>query len=99
MTAEAHVLSFLLFVRGTGARSLDAIRTVRRACAANVAANAAAPSLTVIDVFTEPKMAEKYRVIATPTLLTVGGSSERRLVGSMSEENVRDQLKGKVVGN
>ena len=95
MTAEAQVLSFLLFVRGNGARSLDAIRTVRRACAASVAA----PSLTVIDVFTEPKMATKYRVIATPTLLTVGGPSERRLVGSMSEENVRDQLKGKAVGN
>jgi len=95
MTAEAQVLSFLLFVRGNGARSLDAIRAVRKACAAAVAA----PSLQVIDVFTEPKMAAKYRVIATPTLLTVGGSSERRLVGSMSEENVREQLKGKVVGN
>jgi circadian clock protein KaiB len=96
MAAEAHVLSLLLFVRGNGARSLDAIRTVTKAVAAAVAPT---PSLTVIDVFNEPRMAEKYRVIATPTLLTVGGAAERRLVGSMSEQNVRDQLKGKAHGN
>jgi circadian clock protein KaiB len=79
-------LDLLLFVRGCGARSLDAIRAVRRACDAS---DAAPHSLRIIDVFNEPGLVEKYRVIATPTLVTLGGSHERRLVGNVSEQGVR----------
>jgi hypothetical protein len=76
----------LLFVRGCGARSLDAIRAVRRACDA---AGRAPTSLRIIDVFNEPAMVTKHRVVATPTLVTLGGSHERRLVGDLSERSVR----------
>lgn len=73
-------------MRGCGARSLDAIRAVRRACDAS---GSAPHSLRIIDVFNEPALVEKYRVIATPTLVTLGGSYERRLVGNVSEQGVR----------
>jgi circadian clock protein KaiB len=83
------LLDLLLFVRGCGARSVDAIRAVRRACDAP---GGAPRSLRIIDVFNEPALVEKYRVIATPTLVTLGGSHERRLVGSVSEQSVRAHL-------
>lgn len=86
MMDAADPLSLLLFVRGQGARSMDAIRAVRHACDA---ASGSPPSLRVIDVFTQPDLAERYRVIATPTLLTLGGRTERRIVGNMSEQALR----------
>ena len=83
---EFDPLDLLLFVRGCGERSLGAIRAVRRACDT---AGGAPHSLRIIDVFNEPALVEKYRVIATPTLVTLGGSHERRLVGNVSEQSVR----------
>lgn len=82
-------LDLLLFVRGCGARSLDAIRAVRRACDAP---GSAPHSLRIIDVFNEPALVARYRVVATPTLVTVGGSHERRLVGDVSEQSLRAHL-------
>lgn len=79
-------LELLLFVQGCGARSLDAIRAVRRVCDA---VGGAPLSLRIIDVFNEPALVAKYRVVATPTLVTLGGSHERRLVGELSELSVR----------
>lgn len=86
MIDVADPLSLLLFIRGQSARSTDAIRAVRHACDN---ASGGSPSLRVIDVFTQPELAERYRVIATPTLLTLGGKSERRTVGNMSEQALR----------
>ena len=80
-------LQLLLFVRANAARSVDAIRSVRKACDADVTR---AKSLHVVDVFREPELAMKYRVIATPTLLSLDGKSELRLVGDVSEGRVRD---------
>lgn len=85
----AEALRLLLFVRGNGARSVDAIRAVRHACDTT---SGGPPSLKIIDVFMQPELAEKYRVIATPTLLTLGGSSERRIVGNMTEQALRHHL-------
>lgn len=84
---ESSPLRLLLFVRANAARSVDAIQSVRKACDAELAR---ANSLQVVDVFREPELAMKYRVIATPTLLSLDGTSALRLVGDVSEGRVRD---------
>jgi circadian clock protein KaiB len=89
----AESLNLLLFVRGNGARAVDAIRAVRKACDAT---DGGPHSLRVIDVFNQPDLVEKYRVIATPTLLTLGRRHERRLVGHMTEQNLRDHFASEV---
>ena len=81
-------LNLFLFVRGCGARSLDAIRAVRKVCVASDALHA----LRIIDVFNEPGLVAKYRVVATPTLVTIDGDQERRLVGNLSEQNLLDHF-------
>lgn len=78
-------LRLLLFVRANAARSVDAIHSVRRACDAHLTVE---KSLRVVDVFREPELAMKYRVIAAPTLLGLDGQSELRLVGNVSEGRV-----------
>ena len=40
----------------------------------------------------------KYRVIATPTLLSLDGKSELRLVGNVSEGLVRDYFAAEAYG-
>ena len=81
--------SWILFVRGQGARSLEAIRAVRKAC--DAAPGGPIP-LMVIDVFRSPDLAEKHRVVATPTLLTKHLGGEKRLVGDVCEGSLRRHL-------
>jgi hypothetical protein len=80
-----------LFVRGNGARAMNAIRAVREACDA---CSGEPPSLRVIDVYNQPGLVEKYRVIATPTLVTSSGVREWRLVGEMSAGQLENHLRG-----
>jgi len=82
---------WLLFVRGQGARSLEAIRAVRKA---SDHTPGGPHHLKVIDVFQEPALAEKYRVVATPTLVTRLAGAEARLVGNVSDESLRQHLEG-----
>lgn len=93
---EADALDLLLFVRGNGARAVDAIVAVRKACEGRLGGP---HSLRVIDVFNQPELASKYRVIATPTLISSRGRRERRLVGHMSEQNVRAHFESEAHGH
>lgn len=88
---EPDAAGWLLFVRGQGARSLEAIRAAHRA---STQAPGGPHSLTVIDVFREPALAAKHRVVATPTLLTRRAGTEARLVGDVCDESVRVHLGG-----
>ena len=92
---DSDAPGWLLFVRGQGARSLEAIRAVRKA---STEAPGGPHSLRVIDVFREPGLAEKYRVVATPTLVTRRAGAEARLVGNVSDESLRQHLGGAHVG-
>lgn len=94
VTGAADSCRLLLFVRGQARPSQAAIRAVRRACS-----GAKAPKLTVLDVFNEPAMVEKYRVIATPTLVAIEGAVEWRLVGEVSEQSVRDRFGSEAHGH
>lgn len=94
-TMDHEAPSWLLFVRGQGARSLEAIRAVRKA--SNEAAGGP-HALKVIDVFREPHLAAKYRVVATPTLVTWLAGLEARLVGDVCGDSLRQHLGGAHVG-
>jgi circadian clock protein KaiB len=80
---------WLLFIRGQGARSLEALRAVRKASAS---APGGPLAVLVIDVFREPSLAQEHGVVATPTLLTRHAGGEARLVGDVCDETVRRHL-------
>ena len=92
---DCEAPGWLLFVRGKGARSLEAIRAVRKACNE---VHGGPHALKVIDVFREPELAERYRVVATPTLVTRRAGSEARLVGNVSDDSLRQHLGGEHLG-
>lgn len=94
MTSISQI-RLLLFVRANAARTVDAIRSVRRACDADLSGTM---SLHVVDVYRNPELAMKHRVIATPTLVSLDSKSERRLVGTFSEGQVRDYFAAEAHG-
>jgi hypothetical protein len=44
----------------------------------------------VVDVCQETALVAEYRVVATPTLITIGDRGERRWVGEVGEAQLRD---------
>ena len=83
----------VLFVRGNTLRSASAIHRVKGACDAYPHG---AQALRIVDVFQEPQLVEQYKVVATPTLVTLGRRGERRFVGDVSERQVQECFAGEL---
>jgi len=88
---QGDPFALMLFVRGNTARSASTIHRVKGACGAHPDGPEA---LRIVDVFQEPRLVQKYRVVATPTLVTVGRRGERRFVGDVSERHVQECFAG-----
>jgi circadian clock protein KaiB len=80
-TAGAYRLR--LFVAGSSARSLRTIHDLRQLCHH---ALGGVVDLEVVDIYQQPDLAERDRVVAAPTLLRLSPSPVRRLVGDLSDE-------------
>ena len=81
--------SLRLFVAGTTANSLRAIRNLRRICDAHLAGRV---ELEVVDIYQQPELAEEHQVVAVPTLLRLRPLPQRQVIGDLSDE--RRVLKG-----
>lgn len=71
-----------LFVAGSTLRSRHAIENLRRLCAEHLPGQV---DLEVIDIYQQPDLAERYQVIAAPTLLKLLPLPVRRIAGDLSE--------------
>jgi len=76
--------TLLLFVRGASAPGHAAIAAVR-----DLAPQAV---VNVIDVFRELEVAERYGVVATPTLIRLEPAPRTRVVGDMTKKRVLECL-------
>ncbi|MEM9430936.1 MAG: circadian clock KaiB family protein [Pseudomonadota bacterium] len=76
-----HVLT--LYVSGQSRLSQDAIGRIETICEDRLCGKY---QLDVVDVFEHPDMAEKDKILATPTLVRRLPPPLRRIVGSMSNE-------------
>lgn len=72
-----------LYVAGSSARSLRTVQELRQICHR---ALGEAVDLEVVDIYQQPDLAERDRVVAAPTLLRLFPLPERRLVGDLSDE-------------
>jgi circadian clock protein KaiB len=70
----------LLFVRGASPPGQAAIALLRHVMPRG--------EVAVIDVFREPEVAERYGVVATPTLIRLEPPPRARLVGNITEQRV-----------
>jgi circadian clock protein KaiB len=72
-----------LFVVGTSVRTGQAIANLRRICEDEFPGRY---ELVVIDVLTQPAMAEAYKILATPTLIKECAITARRIIGDFSDK-------------
>jgi circadian clock protein KaiB len=73
-----------LIVAGRTQRSQRAIENLRRICEEHLSDKI---DLEVIDVYQQPELAEKYQVIAAPTLVKLLPLPIRRVIGDLSEKD------------
>jgi circadian clock protein KaiB len=73
-----------LVVAGSTERSRHAIENLRKVCNEHLDKQV---DLEVIDVFQQPELAEKYQVIAAPTLIKLLPPPIRRIIGDLSQED------------
>ena len=73
-----------LVIAGSTERSRVAIENLRRVCAHHLSGQV---DLEVIDIFQQPDLAEKYQVLAAPTLIKLLPLPVRRIIGDLSQED------------
>jgi circadian clock protein KaiB len=77
--SQAYVLR--LYITGMTPRSTRAISAVRAVCEEFLAGRY---DLQIIDVYQQPALIRDEQIFATPTLVKLGPSPERRMIGDMS---------------
>ncbi len=84
MNAEELPVAYRLrlFVAGGTLRSRRAIENLRRICAGRLGDNV---DLEVIDIYQQPELAERYQVIAAPTLVKLLPPPMRHIIGDLSD--------------
>lgn len=70
-----------LYITGKSPRTDRAIANIRRICAQDLGGRY---QLTIIDVLQNPELAEKAKIIATPTLIKELPPPLRRVIGDLS---------------
>jgi circadian clock protein KaiB len=71
-----------LYVTGQSVRSERAVANLRRICG-RLGARCA---LTIVDVLERPELAEREKVLATPTVVRNRPLPRRRVIGDLSDE-------------
>lgn len=83
VSAKSSGYRLRLVVAGSTERSRRAIENLRKICSAHLDKQV---DLEVIDIFQQPELAEKYQVVAAPTLVKLLPPPIRRIIGDLSEE-------------
>lgn len=71
-----------LFITGQTLRSERAVTNLRRMCEEGLGGEY---EVIIIDVLEQPHLAEKEKILATPTLIKVSPPPTRRIIGDLSD--------------
>lgn len=74
---------FKLYVAGTSPRTERVIANLKRICEEEFAARY---ELLVVDVMSQPALAEQEKILATPTLIKERPLPVRRIIGDLSHK-------------
>ena len=74
---------FILYIAGQTTRSQRAVANLRRICQDALAGQY---YLRIIDVLEEPELAERQKILATPTLIKEAPLPVRSLIGDLSDQ-------------
>ena len=84
-------ISFQIFIAGKTNRNDDLVRNYQQACENNLAPNSF--QLTVIDLARNQPLAEKHKILATPTIIRTSPLPQKRVIGSLNGDGADKALK------
>ena len=82
LVGEITTYSFRIYVTGETTRSWQAVANLHRLCETQLAGRY---EMEVVDVVEQPELAERERIIATPTVVRQAPPPTRRVVGDLSD--------------
>ena len=74
--------SLRLFIAGSSPRSRRTIENLTEICKRHLDG---AFDLEIIDIYQQPHLAEKFQVLAAPTLVKISPDPLRRIIGDLSD--------------
>jgi circadian clock protein KaiB len=74
-----------LFVAGSSGAATQAIANLTRVCDEDLAGRC---ELLIIDVLRQPEIAEREKILATPTLIKSSPPPIRRIIGDLADKHV-----------
>jgi circadian clock protein KaiB len=80
--AVAPTYQLQLFVAGSNLRSRRAIETLQHICEHELSGEA---NLEIIDIYQQPELADRYQVVAAPTLVRMLPLPVRHLIGDLAK--------------
>ena len=75
-----------IYIAGLGKRNADTIANCKAACAS--LSKAGMCSIQVIDILKSPSIAEKKKILATPTIIRESPPTEKRIIGEFKDIDV-----------
>jgi len=84
-------ISFQIFIAGRSNRNSQLVRLYEEACQSLLDANTY--EINVIDLTRHPQLAEKHKVLATPTILRIKPLPERRVIGGLNADGPMQALR------
>lgn len=88
---KAPLFKFLLYVAGTGPNSTAALSNLQQFCQTHLPER---HEIEVVDVFRHPERALSDGVLLTPMLVKLSPLPERKIIGSLSQDDVLLQALG-----
>jgi circadian clock protein KaiB len=82
ISRDNDIYRLCLFVTGATPNSTRAIANMKEFCETHLKGNY---QLEIVDVYQQPRMAEKEQIIAVPMLIKRSPLPQRRLIGDMSD--------------
>ncbi|MFI8993871.1 circadian clock KaiB family protein [Streptomyces sp. NPDC053542] len=76
--------SFRLFIAGQTVRSQEAVANLRLLCDSRLRHQY---DLQIVDAIQRPELAEEGRILATPTVIRLSPSPQRRVIGDLSDHH------------
>jgi len=84
-------ISFQIFIAGRSNRNSQLVRLYEEACQSLLDVNTY--EINVIDLTRHPQLAEKHKVLATPTILRSKPLPERRVIGGLNADGPMQALR------
>ncbi|HJW16257.1 MAG TPA: circadian clock KaiB family protein [Flavisolibacter sp.] len=83
-------LCFQIFISGKSHRNDQLVRVYQEACQSYLADNTY--EINVIDLIRNPQLAERHKILATPTISRIKPAPEKRIIGNLTPAGAMQAL-------